>query len=81
MTRDTAERSRAQLRTQGMTGRVFAFFLDRIDEADSEAAGKRVAELRRAHPEATSGDLVEILIKRKVQQTAAIGAATAGSAL
>lgn len=81
MTRDTPEQSRDQLRTQGMTGRVFAFFLDRIDEADPEAAGKRVAELRRANPEATSGELVEMLIKRKVQQTAAIGAATAGSAL
>jgi hypothetical protein len=73
--------TRSQLRTQGVTGRVLAFFLDRIDEADHEAATGRVRALRESRPEATTEQLVESLIKRKCQQTAAIGAATAGSAL
>lgn len=41
----------------------------------------RVQELRDAQPEWTADQLVERLIKRKCQQTAVIGAASAGSGL
>jgi hypothetical protein len=57
------------------------FALERIDEADERAALARVQALRAQHPDWTAAQLVEQLIKRKCQQAAAVGAATAGSGL
>jgi hypothetical protein len=59
--------------------RILSFILDRIDDADETAAVERVHELRQRQPEWTLDQLVEELIRRKVRQTAAIGAATAGA--
>jgi uncharacterized protein (DUF697 family) len=65
----------------GVAGRVAGAILDRIDDADEQAAAERARELRAAHPDETPDELVERLIKKKCQQTAAIGAATSGTAL
>ena len=51
-----------------------------INKADQQAAAQRVQELREAHPDAPVSNLVEMLIKKKCQQTAAVGAATSGAA-
>jgi uncharacterized protein (DUF697 family) len=61
--------------------RLLHFILERVDDADEAAALERVRALREQHPDWTKDQLVEQLIKRKAQQTAAIGAATAGSGL
>ncbi|MGD9100127.1 MAG: hypothetical protein PVF45_06570 [Anaerolineae bacterium] len=52
-----------------------------IDEADEEAAAQRVAELRQTHPDATTAELIERLIKRKAVRTGAVGAVTSGAAV
>ncbi|MBA3533274.1 MAG: hypothetical protein H0T73_15245 [Ardenticatenales bacterium] len=57
------------------------FLFDRISEADEEGAMARVQQLRADQPDASTDDLVEILVKRKCQETATVGAATAGAAL
>ncbi len=74
--------TRDHLRTEGgFAGRAMAFVLDRIDDADEVAAYDRARRLRKEHPDWTVAQLVEQLVKRKVQQTAAVGAAAAGSGL
>lgn len=59
--------------------RVLSFILDRIDDANEAAAIERVQELRARQPEWSEAQVVDELIRRKVRQTAAIGAATAGA--
>ena len=59
--------------------RILGFILDRIDDADEAAAIDRVRDLREREPDWTAAHLVEELVRRKVRQTAAIGAATAGA--
>lgn len=54
---------------------------DRISDVDMQAAARHVQTLREAHSQATEDELVEMLIKIKCQQTAAIGAATSAVAL
>jgi hypothetical protein len=55
--------------------------LKQIDEADDAAAVARVLALRAEHPGWTPDQLAEHLVKRKCQQAAAVGTATAGSGL
>ena len=50
-----------------------------LGEADPVKAAERVNVLREQYPDATRDELVEALIRRKVQGTAAIGAATSGA--
>jgi hypothetical protein len=59
--------------------RILSFILDRIDDADEAAAVGRVRAQRARQPDWTLEQLVEELVRRKVRQTAAIGAATAGA--
>ena len=59
--------------------RILSFILDRIDDADEAVAIERVRELRERQPEWSETQLVDELVRRKVRQTAAIGAATAGA--
>jgi hypothetical protein len=66
---------------EGAVGRVLSFVLRQIDEADDVAAVGRVADLRDAHPDWSTDQLAEHLIRRKCQQAAAVGAVTAGSGL
>ncbi|HET7768085.1 MAG TPA: hypothetical protein VFN74_04865, partial [Chloroflexota bacterium] len=61
--------------------RILGFILDRIEDADEVAAVDRVRELRERQPEWSVSQLAEELIRRKVRQTAAIGAATAGAGI
>src|SRR5688572_31629413 len=76
-----SEDGRATAGGLGAAGRMAGAILDRIDDADEHAAAERVQELRAAHPAETPDQLVERLIKKKCQQTAAVGAATSGAAL
>jgi hypothetical protein len=52
-----------------------------IANVDEEAAAGRVAALRKANPEASAAELVELLVKQKCMQTGAVGAVTSGAAL
>ncbi len=52
--------------------------MNAIDEADEEAALLRVDDLRDRYPDASSADLVEILIRQKCLKSGTIGAATSG---
>ena len=54
---------------------------DRVTDVDLQAASRRVESLRETHPDVSKDELVEMLIKTKCQQTAAIGAATSAVAL
>ena len=58
----------------------FSKYIERaIDEVDEAAARKRVNARRKANPEATVDELVEMLIKQKCIQTGAIGAVTSSA--
>ena len=61
--------------------RLIGFILDRIDDADETAALDRVRRLRDERPDLTPAQIVDHLIRRKCQQTAAVGAATAGAGI
>ena len=67
--------------TKGWTKNAVATILKALSDADADAALLRVLKLRKAHPDKSPDELCELIIKKKVQQTAAIGAASAGAAL
>lgn len=52
-----------------------------VSNVDLKAAEERVQALRAEYPEATTGEIVQKLIRDKCQRTAAVGAATSGAAL
>jgi hypothetical protein len=52
-----------------------------VSNVDLQAAEERVQALRAEHPEATTEEIVQKLIRHKCQRTAAVGAATSGAAL
>ncbi len=65
----------------GVMDDILEFVEQAIDDVDEEAAAERVAALREDHPEASAGELVELLVKRKCMQTGAIGAITSGASM
>ncbi len=62
-------------------GDILGLIEQAINNVDEEAAAARVAALRKAYPEASAVDLVELLVKQKCMQTGAVGAITSGAAL
>lgn len=52
-----------------------------ISSADAEAASKTVDALRKSKPEATTDEIVDLLIRRKCMQTGSVGAITSGAAI
>lgn len=60
---------------------LIGYLTQTIDKADEQAAAERVAALRQAHPEATTEELVEMLIKHKSTRTGAVGAVTSGASM
>ncbi len=64
-----------------VTGDILGLIEQAINNVDEEAAAGRVAALRKAHPEASAGELVELLVKQKSMQTGAVGAITSGAAI
>ena len=64
-----------------MTSDLLALVTRTVEQADEEAAVERVAELRKAHPDATDQQLVDMLIKRKSRRAGAVGAVTSGTSL
>lgn len=66
---------------KGWTKGVVTKLLKTLSDADADAAALRVAKLQQEHSEAGPDELCELIIKKKAQQTAAIGAASSGAAL
>lgn len=66
---------------KGWTKNAVTTILKALSDADADAALLRVLKLREEHPNKDPDELTELIIKKKVQQTAAIGAASAGAAL
>ncbi|MEM7802757.1 MAG: hypothetical protein AAF633_26440 [Chloroflexota bacterium] len=52
-----------------------------ISSADTDAAAKTVDALRTEKPEATTEEIVDLLIRRKCMQTGSVGAVTSGAAI
>lgn len=65
-----------------LTGQIAGGLLDyaikRINDADADAAAKRVEKLRKKNPNLPTDELADILIKRKCYNTGAVGAITSG---
>lgn len=66
---------------RGFAARTAATLIGAMTDADAEAAARRVARLKAEHLEAGPDELVERIIKKKCQQTGAIGAASSSAAL
>lgn len=60
---------------------LFDKLVDYINKADEAAAAKRVVELREAKPQASTDEIVEELVRRKIFKTGVVGAVTSGAAL
>jgi hypothetical protein len=71
----------ASTRDATKTGKLMAFVVRRLNDADPTAAAKRVARLRSKQPDADNGRIVELLMKAKCRKTAAIGASTSAAAI
>jgi hypothetical protein len=57
-------------------------FIERaVDNVDEPAAVERVEALREAHPEASTDEMVELLVRQKCMQTGAVGAITSGASM
>jgi len=67
--------------TKGWTKNAVKTILNALSDADADAALLRVLKMREEHPSKDPDEITEMIIRKKVQQTAAIGAASAGSAL
>jgi hypothetical protein len=52
-----------------------------IKEADEQAAAQRVANLRQRHPDATTDELAERLIRQRCMQAGMVGAVTSGASI
>ena len=64
-----------------LAGELLEPILKAVGSVDQQGAIDRLQQLKREHPDKTRDELVETLIKRKVQQTGLIGAVTSGAAL
>jgi hypothetical protein len=79
---DSAKKGRKRSKPKpSVMGDVLGLIEQAIDNVDEEAAAERVAALREADPEATTDELVELLVKQKCMQTGAVGAVTSGAAM
>lgn len=52
-----------------------------VSDVDIEAAAERVSRLKEKHPDASSQQLAQILIREKSQKTGTVGAVTSGAGL
>lgn len=64
-----------------LSDRVAGYLVNVINNADEQAAIKRVATLRQQYPQANSDTLAELLIKEKCRQTGTVGAVTSGASV
>lgn len=71
----------AKAKQTGLVDGLVNQIVGAIDSVDEKAAAERVNELRKAQPDATPDDLVEVLIKQKCMQTGAVGAVTSGASV
>ena len=67
--------------TPNLATKAVTALLNALSNADVDAAVKRVENLKEEHETKTLDELAELLIKKKVQQTATIGAASSSTAL
>lgn len=52
-----------------------------VDDADQVAAAQRVADLRARHPELSTAQIIDLLVRDKINKTGMVGAATTGAGL
>lgn len=64
-----------------LSDKVAGYLVSVINNADEQAAAKRVESLRQQYPEASADLVADLLIKEKCRQTGAVGAVTSGASV
>lgn len=64
-----------------LASKAVSALLNILSNADVGAAQKRVSQLKQKNKDKTADEITELIIKQKVQQTAAIGAASSSAGL
>lgn len=75
------EKGQAKSQSSGIMDEVMDRITKAISHADEAAAAERVDTLRASRPEATTAELVKLLIRQKCLQTGAVGAVTSGASM
>jgi hypothetical protein len=81
---DSAEKKGRRSKSKpkpGVMDDLLEFIERAVDNVDEPAAVERVEALREAHPEASTDEMVELLVRQKCMQTGAVGAITSGASM
>ncbi|MCA9837666.1 MAG: hypothetical protein KC422_12185 [Trueperaceae bacterium] len=80
MTTESKDKTATEAAKPLLSG-ALASLLSVLSQADVNAARRRVEGLKQQFPEATPEELSEQIVKKKIQQTAMVGAASSGAGL